>query len=287
MRNRVLVLAAIAACSGPRPKPPRGEVVFSVTGRVHEGPYRFGREDLPGLPRRTFRSVGPGGGGPMRFEGVAVYTLLQDAVDVEDDADVVVFHGREGFRAAVPVGVLRELRPVLADRVDGAPVARWRAEAAPLVLAWPNLDMPGIDSDPRMRWWWVPGVTTVELVSWTATYGRVLAVPRGAGDDARLGAGVVGTQCMGCHRVRGVGGTRGPELTGHAAERGLEALGASVRSHAKLVGSASAPDASPAAIRQVDAFLRAVDRAGTRREDTDSPPEPASPPRPPSRPRGP
>jgi hypothetical protein len=286
MRNRVLVLAAIAACAGPRPRPPRGEVVFSVTGRVQEGPYRFGRDDLPRLPRRAFRAIAPGSGSPARFEGVAVLALLQDAVELEVDADTVVFHGREGYRAAVPVGALRQLRPVLADQVGDALVGAWRSEAAPLVLAWPNVEVPGIDSDPRMRWWWVPGVTTVELVSWTATYGRVLAVPRGASDDARLGAGAVATQCMGCHRVRGVGGTRGRELTGGGARRDLAAFAVSLREHLKLVGKASAPETSPAAVRQIDAFLRALDMAGLRSEEEGLPPERPSPQLPPTRPRG-
>jgi len=120
MRNRVLVLAAIAACAGPRPRPPRGEVVFSVTGRVQEGPYRFGRDDLPRLPRRAFRAVAPGSGSPARFEGVAVLALLQDAVELEVDADTVVFHGREGdvidgrYRI-VSIGV----ESIVLEHVDG------------------------------------------------------------------------------------------------------------------------------------------------------------------------
>jgi hypothetical protein len=262
MRNRVLLLAAIAACTGPRPTPPRGEVVLSVTGRVQEGPYRFGRDDLARLPRRAFMAVPPEGGGPVRFEGLAIFALLHDAVDVEADADAVVFHGRGGYRAVVPLGALREMRPALADEAGGEPLGEWRSEAAPLALVWPNVEMPGIDSDPRLRWWWVPGVTTVELVNWGATYGRVLAIPRGASDDARLGAGAVATECMGCHRVRGVGGTRGAELTGRRAERDLEVFAAALRSHVKLVGKASAPDASLATARQIDAFLRALDLAG-------------------------
>jgi hypothetical protein len=283
MRNRLLALVVLAACAGPRPKPPRGEVVFSVVGRVEEGPYRFGRDDLPHLPKRAFRAVAPGSSAAVRFEGVAIHVLLLDAVDVRPDADAVVFHGKDGYRAAVPLSVLRQLEPVLAYQVGDGSAGAWRPEAAPLVLAWPNVDAPGIDSDPRMRGWWVPGVTTVELVSWIPTYGRALVVPRGASADARLGAGAVATECMTCHRVRGVGGTRGRELTGRATGRDLEAFAVSLRAHEKVVGKASAPDVAPATARQIDAFLRAADLAGPTPLD-EIPPEPPAPGQP--RPRG-
>ncbi len=279
MRNRVLVLAAVAACAGPRPRAPSGEVVFSVTGRVEHGPYRFGQGDLGRLHRRGFRAVTPVSGAEARFEGVAVGALLQDSMDLEKDADTAVFHGRGGYRAAVPLAAVRQLKPVLADRVNGAAVGAWRSDSAPLVLAWPNVEAPGIDSDPRMRWWWVSGVTKLELVSWIATYGRALRVPQGASDEARLGADVIATQCMECHRVRGVGGTGGRELTG-AAGRDLESFAASLRVHLQKAGMASAPEVTPAAARQIAAFLRAVEVSGGKSEEEGLPVETPPPPQP-------
>ena len=274
MRMRVLAVAVLLACSAPRPRAPKGEVVVSFEGRVENGPFRFGKGDLASLPRRGFKAVSPITGKEATFEGLAVPAILADLIEVAKGGDTAVFHGEGGYAAPVPIAALRQLKPVLADKVDGAPVADWRRDAAPLQLAWPNVEQPGIDSDPRMRWWWVGGVRKVELQNWIATYGKALRVPQGSSDDARLGAEAISASCIGCHKVRGVGGTRGPELRDAAIRRDPQAFTASMRRHlAKASGMASAPETGPAVARQIAAFLHAVGLAGTRPEEDVQPPD--------------
>ncbi len=278
-------LGALLACSHPWPRPPSGDVLFSVDGKVERGPYRFGSGDLYDLPRRSFEAVPPfATGAAHRFEGVDVSELLGGPVELSPDADTAIFHGEKGIAAPVPLGALRQQRPVLAERADGAPMKALRAASAPLQLVWPNLDQPGIDSDPRMVSWWVGAVSRVEVRSWVPTYGRALRVPPGSTDEARLGADVLSSSCIACHKVRGVGGSRGPELTESLLRGNVPAFVEVMRDHVRRTTSlSSAPSTTPAASRQVAAFLRAVAVAGNRADDEAPPSTTPAPPRPPPR----
>jgi hypothetical protein len=268
MRKRVLLAAALVACAGPRPRAPKGEVVVSFEGNIEHGPYRFGRDDLPNLPRRGFKAVSPLSGKEATFEGMAVASIVADEMDLPTGVDTAVFFGQNGYAVPVSIASIRQLRPVLADKVNGAAVGDWSPSAAPLQLAWPNVDQPGIDSDPRMRWWWVGGVKKVEMRSWIATYGRALRVPQGSSDDARLGAEAVSVSCIACHKVRGVGGTRGPELHSGTVRGDPRAFSEAMREHlAKSSGMGSAPETNGVSARQIAAFLRAIEVAGPRPED--------------------
>lgn len=263
MRTRVLLAAALVACVAPRPRPPRGEQVLVVEGRVKNAPFRYGADDLSSLPRRAFEAAPPFTTSAVRFEGIAIAALLSDAMALRSDADLVVFRGAQGYAAPVPLTLVRYLRPVLADRAGGEPVASWLPSARPLQLAWPDRAYPGIDSDPRLRWWWVGGVTRVELQNWATTYGRALRVPAGATDPARLGAQAIATGCIVCHSVRGVGGTRGPPLVA-ALARDRSAFARKLRDHARDVsGIASAPELPAGRAGGIADFLHAVEVAGT------------------------
>lgn len=282
MRTRVALAAALLACAGGRPFVTRGTPVVTFEGKVEHGPAVLGKTDLESLARRAFAAVPPGAT-RARFEGLALAPLLGDTLELARDADTAVFHGEGGRVAAVPLVSIRQLRPVLADRVDGADTGAWRRGAAPLQLAWPNLDAPGIDSDPRLRWWWVGGVERVELVSWLATYGKALGVPPGADDAARLGADVLATSCLGCHRVRGAGGTRGPELTQALVRGGPQGLATRLRDHLRVVsGTPSAPAVTPLAAGQVSAFLDVAALAGREEDELKEPEQPEAPPAVPS-----
>jgi mono/diheme cytochrome c family protein len=291
MRTRLLLLATVLACSAPRPSPPRGRVVLSVEGRVENGPFRFGAEDLPRLPRRAFEAMPPFGPAAesTRFEGLALAVLLADSMEVAREADTAIVYGDAGVAWPVPLPLIRQLRPVLADRAGGEAVGAWRKGAAPLQLAWPNLEQPGIDTDPRLRWWWIGGVNTIVLQSWTRSYGRALRVPAGAGNGARRGASVLGSQCIGCHRIRGMGGTRGPPLTGVEALRDERALAAKLRNHLREVsGMAGAPELGTGTAHEIGEFLEAVRLAGAPDDEPVelSPPLPIEP-APTTRPLGP
>lgn len=279
MRTRVLLAAVFIACAGPRPRTPRGEVVVSFEGKIEYGPYRFGKDDLPALPRRSFKAMSPASGKEAAFDGLVVSTILSDEMELGKGVDIAIFHGQDGYAIPVPIAALRQLRPILADKVNGAPVAGWDKASAPLQLAWPNVDQPGIDSDPRMRWWWVGGVKRVEMQSWVATYGRALRVPQGSSDEARLGAESISVSCVACHKVRGVGGTRGPELRA-GAMHGDQAFADSMREHlSKTSGGGAAPETSGVVARQIAAFLRAVDLAGSRPDEEPPLEQPPLPPR--------
>ncbi len=279
MRTRVLLAAALVACAGPRPRTPKGEVVVSFEGKVEHGPYRFGKDDVPKLPRRGFKAVSPLTGKEASFEGLAVAAIVADEFEMPKGVDTAIFHGWNGYAVAVSLAALRQLRPVLADKVNGAPVGDWNKDAAPLQLAWPNVDQPGIDSDPRMRWWWVGGVKKVELQSWISTYGRALRVPQGSSDEARLGAEAISVSCMTCHKVRGVGGTRGAELRSGTLND-LQAFSDAMREHvAKASGMDSAPETSAVTARQIAAFLRAIELAGPRPDEEPPLEQPPLPPR--------
>ena len=270
--------AALLACAGARPFPTHGEPVVTFEGRLERSPAVVGAEDLRALPRRTFEAAPPAGA-PARFAGLALAPLLADSLSLTRDADTAVFHGEGGRVAAVPLSAVRRLKPVLADEVDGAAVAAWRREAAPLVLAWPAREAPGIESDPRYRWWWVGGVRRVELLSWRASYGKALRVPPGAPDAARLGADVLGASCLACHRLRGAGGTRGPELTAALVRGDLGPLASRLRGHLRQVsGAADAPELTPAQLGLAAAFLRAVELAAPPEEEIQESELPEAPP---------
>jgi len=118
----------------------------------------------------------------------------------------------------------------------------------------------------------------VRAQNWIATYGRALRVPAGSLDDARIGAEVLSVSCIVCHQVRGVGGTRGPPLSDAATRRDPAGFTTRMRDHlARVSGLRSAPETSAAAAREVAAFLRAVEVAGTRTEEEVQPPEPPEP----------
>jgi mono/diheme cytochrome c family protein len=202
----LLPVLALAACSSRPRLPPsaQGTAIVEIRGAVKGGPFALGRADLDQLPRLGVDGVEPQTGKAASWEGTSVAALVSDRVELQRGADTVVV--RTGDRTAVPVPltVIRQLKPVLADRADGTRLAT-------PVLAWPR-DL-GLATDPRAPAWWARDPIAFEVVDWQRTYGPALATPDGAADAARRGAGVYAESCISCHRMRGVGGERGPELT--------------------------------------------------------------------------
>jgi hypothetical protein len=285
MRTRWIVVAALAAlttCGAPRPRTEgTGEVLLTVSGRIAGGPARFGSADLQAAPRRTLRARDPRGGAEAAYDGLALQKLFAEVVEVQRGADVAIVHGAGGYQVVIPLAVLRQHDPVLADRIDAVPVREARPEGAPLVLAWPTAGAPGLQHDPRARWWWVDGVTRLEVTSWLSTYGRALRVPPGADDEARPGAEAFQTSCMPCHRLRGAGGARGPELTDRLADAAArKGFADAVRAHATRRDAAPVAELAVPVVRQIATFLSAVAAAGPPPPEEEPPPEPP-PPRPP------
>ncbi len=277
-------LALIAGCrSAPRPAAPRGEPVFRLEGRVENGPFLFGAADLAALPRLSFRAREPVTGRTATFEGPSVAAMVTTVAEPKRDADTLTVHGENGYAVAVPLIAVKQLKPVLAERADGRPIAEWLREggtptAAPL-LAWPNVDAPGLDTDPRARSWWVAGVTAATVDSWDRTYGRALRVPPGADDDARLGAGAITVDCLTCHRVRGVGGTRGPDLTDALHGKTEQTFVSQIRAHARAVDGPRALEGGDESLRRIASFLEAIETAGPPPTE-DRPDEPKDEPAP-------
>jgi len=284
MRTLLVALAAgLVACAPVRgPKPPEGEISLSVEGKVKGGPLYLTRAQAERLPRRSFRAREPVSGREVRFEGVSLADLLQGEARPEKRADVAVVRTRGGTAVAIPLVRILELKPVLADRADGKPVADWAREATvsgeAWLLAWPNLDQPGLDFDPRARWWWAAGVSKVVLESWLATYGKALRVPAGAPDEARRGAEEAELHCMPCHPLRGAGGERGPDLAGVLNGRAPAAFAAAIRPHALARGLPSGPEGE-AALDRIASFLRSLQASNPA--SADEPGEPEEPTEPP------
>ena len=268
--------AALAAlclgtgCRGARlPNKQAGETVLTVRGQLREGPYFLQRSDLEGLPREKFRARPPGAAAEAAFEGVSLRKMLEFYLQPYQGSDMLVFVAKDGVAVPVTLGLIRQYGPIVADRVDGAPVAPR--------LAWPNVDQRGLDADPRAAYWWTGPLQEVEAVTWSRTWGRVLRPPPGSDDAARLGAGQYAMRCAGCHKFHGVGGQRGPALDGAAARLGPGPFVAAVQRHpgwpARIGTELTSSDVVAG---QVAAFLAAVDEAGVPPPD-DLKPEAARP----------
>jgi hypothetical protein len=256
-----------AACAGPRlPTAVHGETVLTIRGQVKFGPFYLERKDLAGLPRAGFRAVDPAAGREARFDGVALREFVVRKLEPSEGGDVLLFVGRDGLTFPVSAALLRQYRPILADRIDGAEV--------PLQLAWPNVEQQGLDADPRAALWWVHQVVAVELVAWDKTWGRALRAPPGVADGGRLGASQYLLRCAACHRLRGVGGDRGPALDRAVSRLGADRFVAAVRAHPgwpERVGTDLARGEDVAS--QVSAFVAATELSAM-------PPPEEPPPRP-------
>jgi len=252
MRKLIGLAAFGLACAalGRLPTTPQGDTVLEVRGAVTGGPHRLGRADLERLPRRTVRGADPATGQERSYEGASVLALVVERVELKPGADVVVVRTTDKAAIVVPLPVVRHLRPVLADRADG--------ERLPArILAWPTAEQPGFARDPRAATWWATDVTAFEIFEWRKTYGPALAPPPGAVDAARRGSTWYGERCISCHRIRGVGGDRGPELTAVASRLGHAPFLGLLEKHAGWGGASGDP---PGARDGEDlwSFLRAV-----------------------------
>lgn len=271
MRKPTALLLVLAACSsGPRlPRVTPSDTVVEVRGAVKGGPYPLGRAELAALPQRSVHGLDPETGRAAVWEGTALAALVSDRVERTRGADVVILRTRDRRAIPVPLTLVRQLQPVLADRADGKPLAD-------RVVAWPTFDQRGLETDPRARLWWARGVVALELANSFTTYGRALAVPDGAPDGARLGADRFGARCIGCHRVRKAGGEAGPDLSHLTDRMPADALYAKMREGHPGWSEGPEDPGAPAA-RQVWSFLRAVsafegtagsgDEAGSKDKD--------------------
>ena len=254
MRNPCfVVLLAVAACSSSGPRLPRaahGEQVIEIRGALDGGPYVLGEEDLARLPRHSVRGVDPVTGREASWEGTPLALLVSDRVAPKKGTDTVIVRTANGEAIPIPLTVIRQLHPVLADRADGAPIA-------PRVVAWPNLEQAGLPTDPRQATWWARGPRALEFVYWQRTLGMALAAPPGAPDRARHGSGEYAARCVGCHRLRTAGGERGPDLTNVAGRLSYGRFREFMRGHPKP-GDAGAEPPNPDASEDLWVFLRSV-----------------------------
>lgn len=278
----VLVLAALASCSTwSKLRAPRAADLLRVEGQVEKGPFGFAAADLARLERRTLRGVDPRAGREAAYSGAALVPFVNEGFPLLRGVDTAFFHGRGGYVAAVPLNAIRQSQPVLADQIDGKPLAEASPASGPLLLAWPDAEAPGLGTDLRQRWYWVRGVERIEFGPWQDTVGRATRVPLGASGDARLGADVFGRQCFQCHRLRGRGGVVGPELTRLGVEKPALDVAAHLASHmGPASGIAGVPELPPAAARQVAAFLKVVALAGPDRPEDEVRPPATRPPQP-------
>ncbi len=251
MRKLGLVVVMLAACSGgPRlPRSAQGEPVVEVRGALKSGSYALGRADLEALPRLTIRGVEPGTNKETVWEGPSAAAIVSERVELAKGADTAVVRTAERAAIPIPLTVIRQMKPVLADRADGARLPR-------RILAWPTLERLGLDTDPRAAGWWAHDVVAFEIVDWQRTFAPALATPDGAADAARRGSAWYGERCISCHRLRGVGGERGPDLTTVAARLRPEPFATLLAHHAGW--GESAREAGAEGVTELWTFLTAV-----------------------------
>jgi hypothetical protein len=272
MKQRTLLAAiAVLACARPQYRSADAEVVLTVEGRVRGSPVAFDAAALRALDQRTVRGQDPRASSTHAYEGASLEALIRE-LDPKREVDLAIVHGRGGYAVAIPLPAIRQHRPVLAERADGRPIAEMSGEHGRFALVWPNVQAPGFDEDPRTRWWWPRDVTRIELIPWSATYGRALRVPSGAGDRARHGADAYATRCIHCHRLRDAGGKRGPDLSRGIAPEGRERFVAAVRAHADRIPELKGADLTRG-LPEITAFLEAVESAGPTAPGEEPPPE--------------
>lgn len=276
MRKRTtIIFGAVALACGslaPLPRNARGPLVLEVRGSIENGPFKLGKDDLAGAKRRTVRGTDPADGRTAAWEGVDLAALLEH-VELKRGVDTVVVHTEEKRAIAIPLTLVRQAKPVLAERADGQPIPE-------RIIAWPSADQRGLASDPRIRLWWARTPILLELVSGFQTYGRSLSVAEGAPTGARVGAGLFESRCSACHVVRKVGGKNAPDLTRVADRLDEAGLARVLGKHPGWTDGDGPPDAP--ALAQLWAFFRAIafDPAGPAEEPTPPAPRPPVPPSP-------
>lgn len=256
MRKLGLVVLSLAACSsGPRlPKTAEGPPALTVGGAVKGGPFSLGRAYVDKLPRRTVRGVDPASGREASWEGASVEEIVSKRVELLKGADAVLVRTADREAIAIPITLVIQHKPVLADHADGVRIA-------PNVLAWPTLEQRGLETDPRAILWWAHDVVGFDVVDSQKTFGPALATPDGAADGARRGSALFGERCIACHRMRGVGGMRGPELTTIAARMNQVSFATFLDKHPGWTGTGGDPPGEQGAV-ELYAFLHAVAAAG-------------------------
>lgn len=278
-RTSLSLLLLAFACSGTRlPRGPSGPEVLEVRGGVKGAPFHLGEADLATLEQGKARGVAPGSPREAVYQGVDL-AALKDRLELSAGTDTLVVRTADRRAIPIPLAVVLQLHPILASRADGAPVAGRR-------VAWPNVEHHGLTSDPRAALWWAHDVVALEYVSWARTYGRALRLPEGAPAGARAGAGVYGSRCLECHRLRKAGGTNGPELVRGEQAPSAERLTAVLPGHPGWSSAGTEP-ARPEVVSQLAAFLFTVARTPPPEEEPpeaeparEGPPEPPlTPPR--------
>jgi hypothetical protein len=248
----LLLVIASSACSSKvlLPRTAQGAPVLEVRGAIQGGPHSLGRADLDRLPRLKVRGADPRTGESAEWEGTSLAALVSDHVNLRKGSDTAVMRTADGTAIPVPLTVVRQFQPVLADRADGVRIA------SP-VVAWPTEAQRGLATDPRAMGWWARDVVALEIVSWQRTYGPALAPPDGATDAARRGAGAFVESCIGCHQVRGAGGQRGPDLSTVASRIRGEAFVALLPGHPGYA-ERRLRDSSDAWVPEVWSFLSSI-----------------------------
>ena len=247
----VLLIAAACSGSGARlPKSAQGPAVLEVRGAVKNGPFSLGHADLEKLPQASVRGIDPATGAEAVWEGVPVAAIL-GRVELGRGADTVVVRTTDGSAIPIPLTVVRQFRPTFADRANGTRLPT-------RVLAWPTLEQRGIETDPRAGAWWARDIVALELVDWQRTYALALSTPEGAPDAARRGSAWYAERCVNCHRMRGAGGTRGPDLTTVAARLAPAPFETLLDKHPGWASITAGDAPGDRGLQELYSFLRAV-----------------------------
>ena len=118
------------------------------------------RRISPRCPAARSAGVDPVTGREARWEGTPLALLVSDRVAPKKGADTVIVRTAEGTAVPIPLTVIRQRRPILADRADGVPIGtRDRARGR----TWSRRGSPTIRA---RRSWWARGSRALEIVYW-------------------------------------------------------------------------------------------------------------------------
>jgi hypothetical protein len=152
-------------------------------------------------------------GHPITVSGVTLETLAV-ALHVQRDSDMTMATCSDKYQGPFPADYVAAHQPILAFQIDGVTTATWaartrRPDPGPYFVAYSNFKpaFKVLAHEDRAQ---VPSnVVHIDFTTQAAAYGEI--APRGnfpAGSAERMGFAIAKQNCLRCHNMGPVGGTK-------------------------------------------------------------------------------